>query len=168
MRPLEGEEVRDAMLSVAGALNTKMGGPSFRDVKVKLANNHEFTDPTNEFNDDTCRRAIYRLWARSGSHPMLDSLDCPDPSVMAPRRNRTITPLQALSLLNNPFAEECARRLAARATAMGDAVRAVYQLALHRDPTPGEAAMAAEFVADQGLEQLCLVIYNTNEFLYLR
>ncbi len=170
MRRLEGEEVRDAMLAVAGALNRTLGGPSFRDVKVNLGNNHEFTDPTNEFNDDTCRRAIYRLWARSGSHPLLESLDCPDPSVMAPRRNRTITPLQALSLLNNPFAEECARRLAGRAGS-GDTrsqVRDVYRLALLREPSPDEAALAERFVGDEGLDQLCLVLFNTNEFLYLR
>ena len=45
---------------------------------------------------------------------MLESLDCPDPSVMAPRRTRTITPIQALSLSNNAFMEKCAERFAAR------------------------------------------------------
>ena len=170
MRRLEGEEVRDAMLAVSGALNRRVGGPSFRDINVKLGNNHEFTDPNNEFNEDTCRRAIYRLWARSGSHPLLESLDCPDPSVMAPRRNRTITPLQALSLLNNPFSEECARRFAAR---IGEGhpvgqIAAAYRLALLREPTEEELKLAQDFVRDEGLAQFCLVLFNTNEFLYLR
>ncbi len=170
MRRLEGEEVRDAMLAVSGALNRKLGGPSFRDVNVKLGNNHEFTDPNNEFNEDTCRRAIYRLWARSGSHPLLESLDCPDPSVMAPRRNRTITPLQALSLLNNPFSEECARRFAAR-IGEGDSkgqIVATYRFALLREPTEEELKLGQDFVRNEGLAQFCLVLFNTNEFLYLR
>jgi len=167
MRRLEGEEVRDAMLAVSGALNRRMGGPSFRDVKV---NNHEFTDPSNEFNEDTSRRAIYRLWARSGGHPLLDALDCPDPSVMAPRRNRTITPLQALSLLNNPFVEECARRLAGRVGSNDPAsqVRAVYRLVLLREPSADELSLGESFVREEGLPQFCLVLFNTNEFLYLR
>ena len=170
MRRLEGEEVRDAMLVVSGALNRKLGGPSFRDVNVKLGNNHEFTDPNNEFNEDTCRRAIYRLWARSGSHPLLESLDCPDPSVMAPRRNQTITPLQALSLLNNPFSEECARRFAAR-IGEGDSkgqIVATYRFALLREPTEEELKLGQDFVRNEGLAQFCLVLFNTNEFLYLR
>ncbi|HTN77702.1 MAG TPA: PSD1 and planctomycete cytochrome C domain-containing protein, partial [Pirellulaceae bacterium] len=111
-RRLEGEAVRDAVLSVSGALNPQLGGPSFRDVTVKLNQNHEFTGPTGEFTPDTCRRSVYRLWARSGNHPLLEGLDCPDPTVMVPRRARTITPLQALSLLNNRFMEQAAQRFA--------------------------------------------------------
>src|SRR4030095_248413 len=53
-RRLGGEGGRDAALSVSGALNPKVGGKSFRDVTVKLGSqNHEFTDPTGEFSDDT-------------------------------------------------------------------------------------------------------------------
>ncbi len=66
-RRLEGEAVRDAALVVAGALNRQLGGPSFRDVKVDLGNNHTFTDPTGEFSDATNRRTIYRLWRDPGT-----------------------------------------------------------------------------------------------------
>jgi hypothetical protein len=174
-RRLEGEAVRDAALQVAGALNGRVGGPSFVDVKLnkKGANtNHEFTDPTGEFSLAVNRRTIYRLWARSGNHPMLESLDCPDPSVMSPRRSRTITPIQALSLFNNAFMEKCAAQFAARLRreAGADAMRQIeraWRLAFARSPSDREQRAASSFIKRQGLEQLCLVLYNANEFLFV-
>lgn len=171
MRRLEGEEVRDAMLAVSGALNPQVGGPSYHDVAmVKGRNgNHEFTHPTNVFDENTCRRTIYRLWARTGNHPLLEAFDCPDPTVMAPRRNETITPLQALSLLHNPFGDFCAKRLAERLAGEGTEarVRELYRLVLLRDPTAEELALGTDFAEVDGLPQLALVLFNTNEFLYL-
>jgi hypothetical protein len=172
---LEGEAVRDAALAVAGALNRRIGGPSFEDVKLnrKGANdNHEFTDPTGEFSEAVNRRTIYRLWARSGNVPMLESLDCPDPSVMSPRRPRTITPIQALSLSNNAFMEKCAKRFAARVRAeTGDdvdrQVERAWRLAFARAPNDRERQAARAFAAGRGLDQLCLVLFNANEFLFV-
>jgi hypothetical protein len=172
-RRLEGEAVRDSALAVCGALNRQIGGPSVRDVAVKLGGqNHEFTDPTGEFSHAVNRRTLYRLWARSGNHPLLESLDCPDPSVMAPRRTRTITPLQALSMTNNSFMERCAERFAARLRrdAGDDAARQVeraWRLAFSRAPVKREARAARAFIANQRLEELCLVLYSANEFLFI-
>ncbi len=173
-RRLDGEAVRDAALAASGALNRRMGGPSYRDMKVEfVSNNHGFTEPTNEFSDATRRRTVYRLWARSGGQPMLESLDCPDPSVMTPRRTLSITPVQALSMLNNVFMEQCADRFAKRAAKeAGDddvpgQVERAYRLALCRPPTRDEAALAAPFVREHGLGQFCLVLFNANEFLFV-
>jgi hypothetical protein len=118
------------------------------------------------------RRTIYRLWARSGNHPLLESLDCPDPSVMTPRRTRTITPVQALSLSNNTFMEKCAGQFAdrVRREAGDDRTRQVeraWRLALARPPNDREARLAVAFAARHGLDQLCLVLFNTNEFLFI-
>jgi len=171
-RRLDGEATRDAMLAVSGALNRKLGGPSFRDVAVKLENNHEFTDPTGEFNDDVNRRTVYRLWARSGNNPLLESLDCPDPSVMLPRRPQTITPVQSLSLLNSRFVEQCARQLSNQiqreaGNEIEPQVVRLFQKTLGRSPQPSEVETASDFARKRGLEQLCLVLLNTNEFLFV-
>ncbi|WP_435009323.1 PSD1 and planctomycete cytochrome C domain-containing protein [Tundrisphaera lichenicola] len=171
-RRLEGEALRDAALMVAGALNRRMGGPSYRDMKVDLGNNHTFTDPTGEFSEATNRRTIYRLWARSGNHPMLESLDCPDPSVLAPRRNSTITPVQSLSMMNDSFMEKCAGRFAERVRhEAGDdpdrQIERAWRLAFSRSPKASEQAAARSFVAKLGLDHFCLVLFNTNEFLFL-
>ena len=171
-RRLEGEALRDSVLAVSGALNRSAGGPSFRDMKADLGNNHTFTDPTGEFSEATNRRTIYRLWARSGNHPMLESLDCPDPSVMAPRRTLTITPVQSLSLMNDTFMERCAGRFADRVRREagddpGRQVDRAWELAVQRPPTDRERALSREFAARHGLDQLGLVLFNANEFLFI-
>jgi hypothetical protein len=173
-RRLEGEAVRDAMLVVAGALNDRPGGPSYRDVTMKVGsnNNHEFTDPTGEFTDETNRRTLYRLWARSGNLPLLESLDCPDPSVMAPRRTQTITPVQALAMENDAFVERCAARAADRIRSEagddpGRQVDRAWRLALGRPPSDREAEPARAFAGRRGLDQLMIVLFNTNEFLFV-
>jgi hypothetical protein len=177
-RRLEGEAVRDAALFVSGALNPQLGGPSFRDVTAARndkSKNDEFTAPTGEFSENTCRRSIYRLWARSGNHPLMECLDCPDPTVAAPRRSQTITPLQALSLLNNSFMEQCAKRCAERVRRdlggstddVSAQVTRAYSILLHREPTAAERNLTEPFVREQGLEQLCLTLFNGNEFLYV-
>ncbi len=136
---------------------------------MKLGTNHEFTTPTGEFHE---RRTIYRLWARSGNNPLLESLDCPAPSVMAPRRSQTITPVQSLSLLNNGFVEECAKRLADRVRREAgqkdeEQIHRLYRLVLARTPQPREVDLARDFLKRRGLEQLSLVLLNTNEFLFV-
>lgn len=171
-RRLEGESIRDAMLFVSGAMNAEVGGPSFRDVHVELKENHEFTDPTNEFTSQTSRRSIYRLWARSGNLPLLESLDCPDPTVTAPRRASTTTPLQALSLLHNGWVVQVSQHFAKRVqTDAGDAlseqVKRAYFLALARQPTDRERTLAVSFVERHGLPLFCQALLNTNEFLFI-
>ena len=175
LRRLEGEAVRDAALAVGGALNPTLGGPSYRDLRTgsgKMGTNTEFGEPSGEFGPAVNRRTLYRLWARSGNEPLLESFDCPDPSVLSPKRTRTITPIQALSLLNGPFAERCAAELAGRVRRESSAdpeaqVERAYRLALGRLPRPAERTAASGFVASRGLESFCLVLLNTNEFLYL-
>jgi hypothetical protein len=174
-RRLEGESVRDAVLLVSGALNARIGGPSFQDIEInkKGANtNHEFRGPTGEFSRAVNRRTIYRLWARAGNHPLLETLDCPDPSVMTPKRTRTITPVQALSLSNNTFMEKCAGQFAGRIRReVGDdrsrQIESAWRLAFARAPYDREARLAAGFAAQHGLDQLCLVLFNANEFVYV-
>lgn len=100
---------------------------------------------------------------------MLEALDCPDPSVMAPRWPRTITPVQSMSMPNGAFMERCAGRLAdrARREAGGAPAAQAARLAFARDPSPREAASAARFAADHGLAALGLVLLNANEFAFI-
>lgn len=171
-RQLEGEAVRDSVLAVSGLLNRQLGGPSFHDVATERRGRDDiFKEPVNDFRPDNLRRSIYRLWARSGNHPLLLALDCPDPSVAVPRRARTITPLQALGLLHNPLLEHAAEAFASRLTdAMPGAggielAATAWREALGREPTREELSLAESFLNDHGLEQLCLVLFNHVDFL---
>ena len=102
---------------------------------------------------------------------MLESLDCPVPSVKTPKRPSTTTPLQALSLMNNAFAVRLSKTFAARVGREGGGVDAqiqrAFQLALGRAPSGEEMEMSRALVAGQRLEALCWGLFNASEFLYL-
>ncbi len=173
-RRLEAEAVRDAMLSVAGVLDDRLGGPGDQDMKISVAIGtaaHLYApDETNL--DQFRRRTLYRVWARSGRSAMLDVFDCPDPSATSPRRAVTTTPLQALSLMNNAFslhlADRFAERIVREAGSEAEAqVRRAFQLAYAREPTIEELEAATNVVREQDAGALTRAILNSNEFLYV-
>jgi hypothetical protein len=172
LRRLEAESVRDAMLSVSGQLNLQMGGPGFRPFKVTVSGSHfyELTDPIGpEFN----RRTIYRMNVQSGKDPLLDSLDCPDPSTKTPARSTTTTPLQSLGLMNSAFVQRQCRHFAERLEKeAGSKVEAQialgYRLAFGRSPRRGETKLAVALAREHGLESVCWTLFNASEFLYVR
>ncbi len=91
---------------------------------------------------------------------------------MMPRRTRTITPVQSLSLLNDTFMEKCAERFADRVRReagedVGHQIDRAWSLALARQPNDHERDLARSFITRHGLNQLCLVLFNTNEFLFV-
>jgi hypothetical protein len=102
----------------------------------------------------------------------LDVFDCPDPSTKTPERAVTVTPLQALSLLNNSFVLRMSERLAERVRRdAGDdptaqATRTVA-VAYGRRPTVAETDRYAAFIRDYGLTEFCRVVLNSSEFLYV-
>ena len=119
------------------------------------------------------RRSIYRTAVNSGGIPLLEALDCPDPSVKAPRRSVTTTPIQALSLLNSSFVFRQAAELAKRVEREAGADPAaqadrLYRIAYGRAPTSAEATRAAAFIRKNGLAPLCRVTLNSSEFVYVR
>lgn len=171
---LESESLRDAVLHTSGKLDLALGGPSFRLFEYRDGNVPDYLLVENS-GPDTWRRAVYMFNIRTFHEPLMTVFDCPDPSVATPRRDRSTTALQALSLMNNAFVFDQARHFAERiqravgldATPQSKAVQA-YRYALARDPTEAETETGAEFVAQHGLLSLCRVLLNTNEFLYVR
>ena len=171
-RRLEAEAVRDSMLAVSGDLNLQLGGPSFRPFTTSEygAMFYHLFDKGDAENN---RRTVYRMNIHSGKEPLLDAFDCPDPSVKTPRRGITTTPLQALGLMNSSFVQRQAGGLAERSRrlARGDLSRAVgtaYRLALGRAATPAEQARAVAAARERGLANVCWVLLNSTEFVYVR
>jgi hypothetical protein len=171
-RRLEAESVRDAILAVSGRLDRAVGGPSFRPFTITVFNSSFY----NLFDSDAPgldRRSVYRINVNSAKDPLLETLDCPDPSVKTPRRALTTTPVQALTLMNAAFVQRQARWMAVRVRAeSGDdparQVERAYRLALGRPPTGDERPRLVSFVRKNGLENLAWVLFNANEFLALR
>jgi hypothetical protein len=112
------------------------------------------------------------MWARGGRNPFLDTFDCPDPSTPTPRRSVTVTPLQALSLLNHAFVLRMSDALAERLRVeAGDRPAAqaqqAYWLLFGRPATDAEAQRVEQFVARQGLPAACRGLFNASEGLYV-
>jgi hypothetical protein len=100
------------------------------------------------------------------------AFDCPDAGQSQPRRPRSTTPLQALSLFNSGFVNQQAEMFAARLgrEAGGEASKQVqhaFDLSFQRAPSPDEALGCENLARDQGLPALCRVLLNTNEFLFV-
>jgi len=169
---LSAETFRDALLAVSGELDRKLGGPGYRDFTISSAGNNETYTVFDAVGPEHNRRSLYRTWVRTGTSPLLDLFDCPDPSVPTPRRSVTSTPLQALAQLNDAAIEHYAQKFAERLRREhpgheATQIRRAYELAFARQPSADEAAFGKQFAADHGLAQLCLVLFNANEFLYV-
>jgi hypothetical protein len=174
---LDGEAIRDGMLSAAGLLNREAGGPGVRpplpeEVTSTLLKNQW---PVTKDAGDWHRRSLYLFVRRNLPYPLLSVFDRPDTNQSCPARNETTIAPQALHLLNSEFALECAQALAARLqhATPGDPPRQIELatlLTLGREPDEAERRAAREFLADgssQDLVDYCLALFNLNEFLYV-
>lgn len=172
-RRLEAEAVRDSMLAVSGRLQFRLGGPSFQDFVIeKPEHSPHYQYHLHDANDPrTHRRSVYRFVVRSQLQPFLTTMDCADPSLLVDKRNQTITPLQALTLLNNPLtvvmAEHFAHRVASLSNDLPQQTRAAFRLALGRNPTAEEHAALTAYAQQHGLASLCRAILNLNEFVFV-
>lgn len=172
-RKLEAEAVRDSILFVAGKLDQTMGGPSFQDFVIEKPEHsphyeYQLFDPENPKGH---RRAVYRFIVRSKQQPFLAALDCADPSLAVDKRNETLTPQQALALLNNKLALAMARHFAERVEKLASddegRIRAAFRLAFGREPTVKERETLTGYIKEYGLANGCRVILNLNEFVFV-
>jgi hypothetical protein len=165
---LDAEAVRDSVLSLAGKLDLTMGGPAARWFAFK--DDHSPVYDYARFDPDAPgahRRSIYRFIVRSVPDPFMERLDCPDPSVLTPKRSTTLTAIQALAMMNNPFvvrmSEHFADRLRKKGTLHGQIVEALNLTFGRSEDTDAYERYAQEY----GLENLCRILFNTNEFLFV-
>jgi hypothetical protein len=113
---VEGEIVRDIALSASGLLNEKVGGPSVyppEPAGVGDTSYGGFSWPTS-VGGDRYRRGMYTFFKRSTPYPALMTFDEPTAETTCTRRNRSNTPLQALTTLNDVVFEEAAQHMALR------------------------------------------------------
>ena len=113
---LESEAVRDLALAASGLLVAQVGGPSIQPVlprglgQLSELKNERF----QETSGNPYRRGLYVHTQRTYPYPMFATFDGADGNACLVLRDRSTTPLQALTLLNDPAMDECARRLGDR------------------------------------------------------
>jgi hypothetical protein len=172
-RRLEAEEIRDAVLAASGRLDRRMYGPGyylFMLEKTEHSPHYEYHkyDPADAA---THRRTIYRFIVRSQPDPFMTTLDCADSSQSTPKRNETLTSLQALSLLNHRFnlamSEHFASRLEGESADLEGQVNAGFRLATGRQPTASEQVQLVAYAREHGLANFCRLLFNLSEFIFL-
>ena len=172
-RRLDAEEVRDAVLRVSGELREFGGGPAYEPFRFKDDHSpiYDHTDVEKILDPATFRRSIYGFNVRSVPNPFLECLDGADSNLTTPIRSSTVTPLQALVLLNDPFMVDQAERLAAKFRRTGKRDSELIGLAfidiLGRVPTRTEQALLTEALNHQRLANLSRYLLNSNEFLFI-
>jgi hypothetical protein len=183
-RRLDAEELRDAILAVSGRLDRSPGGPHpFPPQPYKFTQHQPFfaVYPTD-------RRSVYLMQQRLKKHPFLEAFDGADPNAATGRRPFNVTPIQALTLMNDPFIHAQAAHLADRLRReVGDdagGIDRVYRLAIGRPPKPEEARLCAAYLRECGealggaarpadevdraaWASLIRAIFGSNEFAFL-
>jgi Protein of unknown function (DUF1549)/Protein of unknown function (DUF1553) len=194
-RRLEAEAVRDSILAVSGRLNPQMSGPSiFPPIpRAVLEGQSRPGDGWGKSTENQAsRRSIYIFVKRVLAVPELELLDTPDTTFSCEQRPVSTTGPQALTFLNGEFIQQQARYFAERLVheAGPDSaaqIKRAFELALCRPPRPEELAASLDFLSRQqrqieaegsaskkgseearqkALAAFCLVILNTNEFVF--
>ncbi|WP_395742939.1 PSD1 and planctomycete cytochrome C domain-containing protein [Prosthecobacter sp.] len=186
LRRLEAEEIRDALLQVAGTLDTSIGGKTIPRRNREFVFNHTSKDFTSY---DSTRRALYLPIIRNNLYDLFQQFDYPDPATSTGLRHSSVVSPQALLLMNSDLATTAAENFATRvfklAADKSARLRAAYRLAFAREATPEDLRRAENYLtaAEASLNSsqqdstkrehqtwslLCQALMMSNEFIYLR
>jgi hypothetical protein len=162
-RRLDFEAMRDSLLSASGKLDLTLEGKGVDLFKAPFST----------------RRSIYGIIDRTNFPGTMRAFDVASPDTHSPARFQTMVPQQALFLMNSPFVTEQAKALAQRsevvmAKSQTEKVTALYRLALSRNPTKPELALALEFTSEEDPKatfgvwpQLAQTLLLCNEFAFV-
>jgi hypothetical protein len=146
-RRLDAEEIRDAMLAVAGMLDCSQGGahPFPPEWEWRYTQHKPFVDDY-----PSLRRGVYLMQQRFRSQPFLGTFDGADTNAPTARRTTSTTPQQALFALNNEFVHEHSTRLAARlateAATPSERIERAIHLAFGRPPGEEEVREGLDYL----------------------
>ena len=187
IRRLQGEAIRDAMLTISGRLDRTLYGGSVP-IYITPFMQGRGRPQGNGPLDGNGRRSIYIAVRRNFLSPMMMAFDTPIPFNSVGRRNVSNVPAQALTVMNDPFVVEQAS-LWAKQTIKAEPdphqrIKQMYQAAFARLPTDSELADATAFLNQQAAElginserhstderlwtDLCHVLMNVKEFVFIQ
>jgi len=156
-RRLRAEVLRDALLSAAGNLSTKMGGPSVYPPQPKSVMQLAWGNPSWDTSngEDRFRRSLYTFRKRTSPFAAFVTFDGTSREICTARRDSSITPLQALTLLNDPMFLEIAEALQETVgRELGEQasdeqwVRELFQRLLIRQPNESEVELMLAFASE--------------------
>jgi len=170
-RRLEAEAIRDSILAVTGVLDLQgIGGPGFSPFEVEMENVRHY-HAKKSYGPEDWRRMIYMTKVRQEREHVFGAFDCPDSSMVVPKRSRSTTPLQALNLLNSNFVMQQADMFAARLekehSNVTEQISRTWRLCFQREPSTTELMDSRKFIEQEGLRQFNRALLNTNEFVFI-
>lgn len=186
IRRLQAEEIRDAMLHVAGSLDTTFGGKTIPRRNREFVFNHTSKDFTTYGSN---RRALYLPVIRNNLYDLFQQFDYPDPATSTGLRHSSVVSPQALLMMNSDLATQAAQSFAARLFKLSNdtasRLRAAYSLAFAREATNDDLRRAQNHLIttdaalnsslqdsakreQQAWSLLCQALMMSNEFIYLR
>ncbi len=187
LRQLDSEQLRDAILTVSGKLDRQLGGPPIplqaRPDGMVVLKSDALPAGTTPW-----RRSVYILARRNYHLTFMRVFDQPIVARNCAIREPTAVVTQSLALLNDDFMLEQSEVLASRVTSeaagetANDRVRKVWHIVLGRLPDEEETRLCLELLErhtrnyskieqqpeHQALVQLCHMLLNTSEFLYVQ
>ena len=179
-RRLEGEAVRDSILTASGRLNGDRGGPPVFPPLPRGLDEAQKVQGTNTWETMPGprgrKRSVYIFQRRSLSMPLMETFDAPVPNASCARRETSVSVLQALTMYDGEFVNQEARHFAERVKREAGAgaasrIRQAFRIALSRDPRSDETARSRRLLQESpsgdGLTALCRVLLNSNEFVYI-
>ena len=185
LQRLEGEALRDAMLTVSGRFDRRMFGPSVPLHPSQFVEARGLRSERGPLDGDG-RRSIYVAARRNFLPMMMTAFDTPTPFTTVGRRNVSNVPGQMLFLMNDPFvhqqAEVWAKRLVAELpdASTEDRLRQLFLAAFSHEPAAPEIARCRTTLreASRALKQetptveawaeICDALFGVKEFMYVR
>lgn len=155
---VDAEIVRDIALKASGLLNPEVGGPSvYPPAPAFLFQKPASYGPKTwelSKDQDRFRRAIYTFRFRSVPYPVLQAFDAPNGDIATVKRNRSNTPMQALTTLNETLFMECAANLAKITLAEQSAtdeqrIKIAFRRCVSRHPSSSEIQLLTRFLTKE-------------------
>jgi hypothetical protein len=189
LRRLESEIIRDAILTVSGQIEQRLGGPPIS-IKLNLDGSVEIDTSKLSSPGGQYRRSLYLYARRRYQLTELSVFDQPVIATNCTHRTHSAAVSQSLTMLNGKFIFDQASHFASRVRAEAGTdhnrrIERAFHLALIRKPSAREFSlsrkllreqsaryrkqkkMTVEQSADAALVDFCQMVLNTNEFLYV-
>jgi len=182
VRRLTAEELRDAILSLAGKLDLKVGGKSFTELPDQYFVGSRVV--IGNFDREVNRRGVYMARGYNSTAEMMSNyllvFDVDNGKMPCPMRNRSVTALQALTAMNSPLVDQAARDFGKRLWKdskedISTAIDLGYLQALSRLPTSEEKRTSLDYLRgiqgpseSHGLDRFGWLLMNLDEFMFVR
>lgn len=178
---LPAEMIRDNILASSGLLVNKLGGPSVKPYQpeglwdeVIGGGGGSLARYVQSEGDNLYRRSLYTFWKKTVPPPSMMIFDASSRDNCEVKRQDTSTPLQSLTLMNNPEFIEAANFLSesieSKSLNTNDKIIYLYRTVTGRTPNNNEISKLKNYLKDQieldnlnAFNKLTMLVYNLDE-----